>query len=110
MKVAVYTHPEFERQFKRYRKKYYSLVDDYAAFLKTIKENPLSGVDLGNGVRKVRMGVASKRGGKSGGMRVITYLLRQLDAENIDVTLLYMYDKSEVGNISDDFIAYLLKH
>lgn len=81
MKVAVYTHPEFERQFKRYRKKYHSLVDDYAAFLKTIKENPLSGVDLGNGVRKVRMGVASKRGGKSGGMRVITYLLRQLDAE-----------------------------
>jgi|GEM_PF-5838391 len=56
------------------------------------------------------MGVASKRGGKSGGVRVITYLLRQLDAENIDVTLLYMYDKSEVGNISDDFIAYLLKH
>ena len=110
MKVAVYTHPEFERQFKRYRKKYHSLVDDQAAFLKTIKENPLSGVDLGNGVRKVRMGVASKWGGKSGGMRVITYLLRQLDAENIDVTLLYMYDKSEVGNISDDFIAYLLKH
>lgn len=64
MKVAVYTHPEFERQFKRYRKKYHSLVDDYAAFLKTIKENPLSGVDLGNGVRKIRMGVASKEGRK----------------------------------------------
>ena len=41
MKVVVYTHPEFERQFKRYRKKYHSLVEDYRSFLENIKENPL---------------------------------------------------------------------
>ena len=109
MKVTVYTHPEFERQFKRYRKKYRSLVDDYASFLKAIKDNPLMGDDLGGGVRKVRMAVASKGGGKSGGMRVITYLVHPVDEVNVDVTLLYIYDKSEMGNVSDRFIAYLLK-
>ena len=59
MKVVVYTHPEFERQFKRYRKKYHSLVEDYRSFLENIKENPLQGVNLGNGIRKVRLGIAS---------------------------------------------------
>ena len=39
MKVTVYTHPEFERRFKQYKKKYRSLVSDYRAFLESIKEN-----------------------------------------------------------------------
>ena len=41
MKVTVYTHPEFERKFKQYKKKYHSLVSDYRAC-------------LGQGLRKVR--------------------------------------------------------
>jgi mRNA-degrading endonuclease RelE of RelBE toxin-antitoxin system len=48
MKVRVYTHPEFERQFKRYLKKYHSLTADFSAFLADIKENPFRGVSLGN--------------------------------------------------------------
>ena len=43
MKVTVYTHPEFERKFKQYKKKYHSLVSDYRAFLDSIKENPFQG-------------------------------------------------------------------
>ena len=35
MKVQVYTHPEFERQFKRFKKKYHSLVSDYRDFIDT---------------------------------------------------------------------------
>lgn len=109
MKVNVYTHIEFERQFKRYRKKYHSLVEDFTAFLHSLKQNPLIGVDLGHGVRKVRMAVASKGAGKSGGMRVITYVVRLVDDAEVDVTLLYLYDKSELGNVSDQFITYLLE-
>ena len=109
MKVSVYTHPEFERQFKRFKKKYHSLLDDFRTFLKEIKDNPLKGDDLGGGVRKIRMSVASKGGGKRGGMRVITYLLHQLNEDNIEVTLLYIYDKSEMSNVSEQFISYLLK-
>ena len=109
MSVFVYTHPEFERQFRRYKKKYHSLTNDFRLFLDRIKENPFQGVSLGMAVRKVRLGVDSKGGGKSGGMRIITYSLNKISDENIEVTLLYIYDKSEMGNVSDQFLAYLLK-
>ena len=109
MNVTVFTHPEFERQFKRYRKKYHSLTDDFKLFLDSIKQKPFQGVSLGNGVRKVRLGVASKGGGKSGGMRVITFSVNKIADDNIEITLLYIYDKSEMGNVSDQFISFLLK-
>jgi hypothetical protein len=108
MKVVVYTHPDFERRFKHYRKKYHSLVNDYRSFLESIKENPFQGVSLGNGIRKVRFGVASKGGGKSGGMRVITFTLNKVNEDIYEITLLYIYDKSEMGNVSDKYIQYLL--
>ena len=104
----VYTHPEFEHQFKRYKKKYHSLVSDFQAFLASIKDNPYQGSSLGKGIRKVRFGIADKGGGKSGGMRVITFTLNKVDDETINITLLYLYDKSEMGNVSDKFLAYLI--
>lgn len=73
MTVNITTHPEFVRQMKRYAKKYRSLAVEYASFLKSIQDNPFQGDDLGKGIRKVRLAVASKGKGKSGGMRVITF-------------------------------------
>ena len=108
MIVTVFTHPEFERQFKRYRKKYHSIVSDFRLFLESIKQRPFQGNNLGNGIRKVRFGISDKGGGKSGGMRVITFSLNKIDDENIEVTLLYIYDKSEMGNVSDKFLSYLI--
>ena len=108
MDVVIYTHPEFERQFKRFKKKFHSMVSDYRDFIDSIKKKPFQGNSLGGGVRKVRFSVADKGGGKRGGMRVITYSLNKIDDEILEVTLLYIYDKSEMGNVSDKFIAYLL--
>ena len=108
MKVNVNTDPEFERQFKRFKKKYHSLVSDLRNFIDSLKENPFQGADLGRGIRKVRFGISDKGGGKSGGMRVITFSINKIDDENIDITLLYIYDKSEMGNVSDRFISFLL--
>ena len=108
MKVDILTHPEFEREFKRLSKKYHSLVDDYALLLENLEKSPLQGTSLGMGTRKVRMGVDSKGGGKSGGMRVITYTVIQKSPDLVELTLLYIYDKSEMDNISTRFIKYLL--
>lgn len=108
MKVAIYTHPEFDRQIKHYKKKYHSLLFDYRYFLTSLKQNPFQGSSLGRGIRKVRFGVADKGGGKSGGMRVITFTVNKIDDENIEITLLYIYDKGEMGNVSDEFLSYLL--
>ena len=71
-------------------------------------DNPFEGVDLGMGVRKVRMSIKSKGKGKSGGARVITYSLTA-DDEDINLTFLTIYDKSERSTISDKEIKDLLK-
>jgi len=49
------------------------------------------------GDRKIRLAIASKRKGKSGGARVITCVL----IEDTEVHLLTIYDKSEKEDISD---------
>lgn len=68
MEVTIKVSVEFERQAKRFAKKYKTFVDDFASFLVSMKDNPFQGVDLGGGKRKVRMAVASKGKGKSGGL------------------------------------------
>ena len=108
MKVEIITHPEFEREFKRLRKKYHSMVGDFVQLLENLEKAPLQGSPLGKGTRKVRMGVDSKGGGKSGGMRVITYAVIQKEPDVVELTLLYIYDKSEMESISPRFIKYLL--
>lgn len=107
MEVIIYSEDEFKRQLKKLSKKYHSILDDYDRFLTDLENSPFQGSDLGIGVRKVRMAIASKRKGKSGGARVITYNLQQI-GEIIQIDLLTIYDKSEISNVSDDFIEYLL--
>ena len=51
-----------------------------------------------------------KGGGKSGGLRVITFTVNKIDDRQVEITLLYIYDKSEMSSVSDKFIAFLLKH
>lgn len=98
----------FVRNMKRLAKKYKSFLSDLARFRKDLIENPAMGVDLGNGVRKIRMAVKSKGRGKSGGVRVITFnvIINETDAK---ITLLTVYDKSEQETISDKEIRILLR-
>lgn len=107
MEVIIYTEDEFKRQLKKLSKKYHSIIDDYDQFLSELEKDPFQGSNLGKGVRKVRMAIASKGKGKSGGARIITYNIQQID-EIIKIDLLTIYDKSEISNVSDDFISYLL--
>lgn len=106
MNVEIHVLDEFKRQFRRLSKKYRSLADDLEAFQKSLIENPFQGSDLGGGVRKVRMAISSKRKGKSGGARVLT--LNLLVSGDVEVTLLTIYDKEEVANVSDNYVRWLL--
>lgn len=106
MSVTLHLHDEFKRQFRRLRKKYQSLTDDLEDFQKELIKNPLLGSDLGGGVRKIRMPIASKGKGKSGGARVLT--LTVLVSDDTDVTLLTIYDKGEIENVSDEYIKWLI--
>ena len=109
MEVTIKYGPELKRQFKRLAKKYHSLRTDYDDFLNDISDNPFLGDDLGGGVRKVRMAIASKGKGKSGGARILTLNLL-IDTESMEVTLLTIYDKGEISNVTDEDIKYLLSN
>ena len=108
MSYKISTIEVFDRQARRLAKHYPSFRDDYRHFLADLQENPLQGSDLGEGIRKVRMAIASKGKGKSGGARVITYaadiIVHQQEGELI---LLSIYDKSNQSTISDKEIKRL---
>lgn len=106
MSVTISTIDEFDRRARRLAKKYKSLKDDLRTFQQEIMENPIMGIDLGRGVRKIRMAIGSKGKGKSGGARVLT--LTVLVSEDANVTLLTIYDKDEIDNVSDDYIRWLI--
>jgi mRNA-degrading endonuclease RelE of RelBE toxin-antitoxin system len=97
--------PKFEKELKRLDKKYPSLKSDFSALLSSIKENPSQGISLGNECYKIRMAIASKRKGKSGGARVITCF----KIVQSTVYLLTIFDKSESENISNKELTDLLK-
>lgn len=99
MNYSIKTTADFERAAKRLRKKYASFKQDYSQLLDELHLNPRAGVDLGDGVRKVRMAIASKNRGKSHGARVITYTYA-VDEDSGTIVLLYIYDKEERENIS----------
>jgi len=50
---------EFSRAFKRLKKRYRSLPNDLKQLLASLVENPNQGVELYNGMRKVRLNFAS---------------------------------------------------
>ena len=68
-------------------------------------EDPFQGTPIGHSCYKVRLSIASKGKGKSGGARIITYVY----VEGKTVYLLSIFDKSEKENISDKELLKLLK-
>lgn len=107
MEYRIRTTKTFDKEIKRLRKRYASIAADYARLLDEIAQNPQLGTDLGWGLRKVRMAIASKGKGKSGGARVITFsVIVSVDATEIN--LLYIYDKSERSSISQKELEELL--
>lgn len=105
--ITIELAPTFRKAFKRLSKKYRSLFLDFEKLIETITLNPMAGADLGSGLRKVRMAVASKGKGKSGGARVITYTMFLVSDNKI--LLLTAYDKSEKENISDSELQDIMK-
>ena len=95
---------EFTRAFKRLKKRYRSLPNDLKLMLASLVENPVQGVELYNGMRKVRLHFASKNRGKRGGGRVII----RLAVSDTCLTFIYIYDKSDMENVSDEFLDQVI--
>jgi hypothetical protein len=104
---VIYT-PFFVRKAKTYKKKHVSLTSDLEELEASLIENPRMGEDLGAGLYKVRLQVKSKGKGKSGGYRIITYLLNQSN-NDIVINMLTLYDKSEEESISKQDLLKLVR-
>ena len=91
---------DFQRAFKQLKKRYRSLPNDFNRLLLSLKENPLQGDELHDGMRKVRIAFTSKGRGKRGGGRVII----RFTIEETCLSFLYIYDKADMGNVSDAFL------
>ncbi len=95
----------FEKRLKRLSKKFPSIKKEFAELLDSLKKNPKQGKAIGNNCFKIRLAIASKGKGKSGGARVITHL--QIIQNKI--YLLSIYDKSEQSNLKDNDLDNWLK-
>ena len=105
--IAIELSDIFQKDFNKLARRYRSLSADMNNFIQSIRENPIQGVELGNNLRKVRMAITSKGKGKRGGARVITYTIN-VQEENIQITLLTIYDKSDRNTVSDKELQDLL--
>ncbi|MEO8589350.1 MAG: type II toxin-antitoxin system RelE/ParE family toxin [Flavobacteriales bacterium] len=76
-------------------KRYRSLGKDLLKLEKELELRPDTGSSLGHGLYKVRLAIGSKGKGKSGGGRVITYVV----TEDAEVYLLSIYDKSDYDTV-----------
>lgn len=99
---------EFNRRAKRLLKKYRSLPSELRKLIASLEAIPTQGQSLGAGLYKIRLGSASKGGGKSGGFRVITYYVEQT-ADGEIVYLVTIYDKSEAASITKEELLKLLQ-
>ncbi len=92
------------KAFKKLSKKYKNMESDVDNFLLSIETTDDLGVELKNNVYKVRIANSNKNKGKSAGYRLISYVKI---IEN-ELHLIYIYDKSNLENISEKELDTLL--
>ena len=74
------------------------------SFVNTIETIDDLDINLGSGVYKVRIANSDKNSGKSSGYRLISYL-KLIDNE---LYLVFIYDKSEIENLTEKEIDTLI--
>lgn len=104
MTFKVKTLPEFDRELKKLLKKYPSLKLEIKELASSLSQKPNQGIQIFKNCYKIRLAIASKGKGKSGGARLITSFV--LD-EGI-VYLLSIYYKSKKESVTDQYIKLLL--
>lgn len=105
MSYSVIPIDKFKKAAKRLIKKYPSLKAELLVLDEVLSTTPTIGTPLGNNTYKIRIAVKSKGKGKSGGARMITYVV----TENKEVYLLTIYDKAEFDSIDDKTLKNIIK-
>ena len=104
MSYKVIPVDKFKKEAKRLIKKYPSLKVELAEVADSLSEEPTLGTPLGNDTYKIRVSIKSKAKGKSGGARIITYVV----TPQKEIYLLTIYDKSEFDSIDDKTLRLVI--
>jgi mRNA-degrading endonuclease RelE of RelBE toxin-antitoxin system len=113
--VLIRITKSFKIAVKPLLKRYPSLKNDLLKLEKELTSYPRQGTPLGFNAYKIRLKIASKGKGKSGGARVIsiveTLVIGEIEAndEEITVNLITIYDKADIASISDKELKALIK-
>jgi mRNA-degrading endonuclease RelE of RelBE toxin-antitoxin system len=105
MSFSLIPSEKFKREAKRLIKKFPSLKQELSDLGNKLSETPKMGTSIGNDIYKIRVAIKSKGKGKSGGARIITYVV----TENNEIYLLTIYDKSEFDIIDDNTLRNIIK-
>ena len=103
--VEVEETETFTRAVKKLQKRFKNIKTDCDKFIDEINTTDDLGIHLGEGIYKVRITNTNKNRGKSSGYRLISYL-KLIDKK---LYLMYVYDKSDIANISEKEIDTLVK-
>ncbi len=106
MSYKIEVSPNFKKEAKKLVKRYPSLKAELANLFLELEDNPTLGRDLGDGIYKIRIAIASKNRGKSGGGRVMSYV----KITDKIVLLFSIFSKGDKDTISEKEIEELLKN
>lgn len=100
--------PDFVKGVKALAKRYPSLKSDLLQLRQSLENNPEQGVDLGGGLRKIRMNIKSKGRGKAGGARVITCNII-ISKSDMVIALVYIYDKADASSVKNEAMRKIVE-
>lgn len=98
----------FLKKAKRLLKKYHTLQNSLRHLEGMLVANPRIGDSYGDNIYKVRLADESKGKGKSGGFRVITYVIEETQIST-NIYLITIFDKSEEASIDKKDVREIIK-
>lgn len=105
MSYSVELSSNFKKEAKKLIKKYPSLKIELVKLFLELEQNPNLGIPLGDNIYKIRLAIASKNKGKSGGARVLSFV----KVTDTSVLLFSIYNKGEIDNLTENEIKALIK-
>jgi mRNA-degrading endonuclease RelE of RelBE toxin-antitoxin system len=106
MSYSIIPIEKFKKEAKRLVRKYPSLKKELSELTSLLQADPTIGTSLGNNTYKIRIAIKSKGVGKSGGARIITYIV----TENKEIYLLTIYDKADLDTVDDTTLRKIIKN
>lgn len=98
MSYNIVVSSEFAKEAKRIAKKHPGIKNDIAKLIGDLTFNPSMGTELGHNFYKIRMSISGTNKGKSGGARIITYVV--LDQKTVLLTEIYLKSEHDSADLN----------